>query len=107
MTSSEKEAVSRLKDGLPIPAAGPDGRCGSNFNSPVRFGMSQSSSCAMPLTVSGLEAFCGGTGSGGTIVAYMNVIATTAAADGVAPTAERAFPRSSWTVYCSPPRRTD
>lgn len=90
--TSEKEAVSRLKDGLPIPAAGPDGRCGSNFNSPVRFGMSQSSSCAVPLTVSGLEAFCDGTGSSGTIDAYMNVIATTAAANGVAPTAGAPLP---------------
>ena len=51
--SSEKGAVSRPKDGLPIPAAGPDGRCGSpTFNSPVPL-WNVPVSCAMPLTVSG------------------------------------------------------
>ena len=90
--SSAKEAVSRLVDGLPVPAAGLDGHCGANYKSPVRFGVSQSSSCAVPLTLSGLQAFCEGTGSSGSVDAYMNVIATTSAADGVAPTAGAPLP---------------
>jgi tectonic-1/3 len=90
--TSTKEAVSRLVDGLPVPGASLDGHCGANFNSPVRFGMSQSSSCAVPLTKTGLQSFCEGTGSSGTIDAYMNVIAKTAAADGVAPTAGAPLP---------------
>ena len=85
--TSSKTAVARLTDGLPIPGAGLDGHCGTNYNSAVRFGMSQSSSCAVPMTKTGLAAFCQGTSSSGTIDAYMNVVATTAAADGVAPSA--------------------
>lgn len=72
-----KTAVTRLTDGLPIPGAGPDGRCGVNYKSTVRFGMSQSSSCAVPLTVSGLEAYCGGATSSGSVDDYMDIIATT------------------------------
>jgi|AntAceMinimDraft_1070359.scaffolds.fasta_scaffold03851_3 tectonic-1/3 len=60
---SSKTAVDQLVGGLPVPAAGSDGRCGVNNKSPVRFGMSQSTGCAVPLTLTGLEAFCKGTGT--------------------------------------------
>ena len=61
-TNSGKDAVARLKEGLAIPGAGPDGRCSVNSKSTVRFGMSQSSSCAIPLSQNNLAAFCQGTG---------------------------------------------
>ena len=61
-TSSGKNAVARLKDGLTIPGAGPDGRCSGNSKSTVRFGMSQSSSCAIPLSQNNLKTFCQGSG---------------------------------------------
>ena len=61
-TSSAKNAVARLKDGLTIPGAGPDGRCSGNSKSTVRFGMSQSSSCAIPLSQNNLKTFCQGNG---------------------------------------------
>ena len=61
-TNSGKDAVARLKEGLAIPGAGPDGRCSVNSKSTVRFGMSQSSSCAVPLSQANLEKFCQGTG---------------------------------------------
>jgi hypothetical protein len=58
-----------------------------NYKSTVRFGMSQSSSCAVPLTVSGLEAYCGGATSSGSVDDYMDIIATTTTgvADAVHP----------------------
>ena len=61
-TNSGKDAVARLKEGLAIPGAGPDGRCSVNSKSTVRFGMSQSSSCAVPLSQNNLADFCQGTG---------------------------------------------
>jgi len=61
-TNSGKDAVARLKEGLAIPGAGPDGRCSVNSKSTVRFGMSQSSSCAIPLSQNNLADFCQGTG---------------------------------------------
>jgi tectonic-1/3 len=85
--TSSKTAVARLKDGLPIPGAGLDGHCGTNYNSAVRFGMSQSSSCAVPMTKTGLENFCNGNFTSDTIDLYMDNVATTKAADGVAPSA--------------------
>jgi tectonic-1/3 len=85
IANGDQTAVSRLVDGLPVPAAGSDGRCGTNNKSPVLFGMSQASSCAVPLTLSGLQAFCEGTGASGTIDTFMNVLGTTAAADAAAP----------------------
>jgi len=91
-TGSTKSAVSRLMDGLPVPAAGGDGRCGVNNKSPVLFGMSQFSSCAVPLTRSGLQAFCEGTGATGTIDAYMYALGAAAAN---ATTSDNAAPSSS------------
>jgi tectonic-1/3 len=92
---STKTAVSRLVGGLPVPAAGSDGRCGVNNKSPVLFGMSQSSSCAVPLTLSGLQAFCEGTGATGTIDAFMyalGVVPATATPDNAAPSAGAPLP---------------
>ena len=62
-TSGSKSAVLRLKDGLQLPAAGPNGVCSANAKSTVRFGKSQMSSCAIPLTKAALATFCGGTGT--------------------------------------------
>ena len=59
-TNSGKDAVARLKEGLAIPGAGPDGRCSVNSKSTVRFGMSQSSSCAIPLSQNNLADFLPG-----------------------------------------------
>jgi tectonic-1/3 len=62
-TSGSKSAVLRLKDGLQLPAAGPNGVCSANAKSTVRFGKSQMSSCAIPLTKAALATFCGGSGT--------------------------------------------
>ena len=94
-TGSTKSAVSRLVDGLPMPSAGADGRCGVNNKSPVRFGMSQASSCAVPLTLSGLQAFCEGNGASGTVDAFMyalGVVPTTPTPDNAAPSSSPPLP---------------
>ena len=94
-TGSTKAAVSRLVDGLPMPAAGSDGRCGVNNKSPALFGMSQSSSCAVPLTLTGLQAFCEGTGASGTIDAFMyalGVVPSSPTPDNAAPSAGAPLP---------------
>ena len=103
--TSTKKAVSRLEDGLPIPGAGLDGHCGANYNSPVRFGISQSSSCAVPMTLAGLQAFCEGNvnvADDGTIDTYMAALATT---DAVAPT--RVVPSTGATTPPLPAQLTD
>mmetsp|Transcript_50639 Transcript_50639/g.94330 ORF Transcript_50639/g.94330 Transcript_50639/m.94330 type:complete len:725 (+) Transcript_50639:355-2529(+) len=68
-----KQAIGRLVDGLPIPVARSDGRCGVNSLSPVRFGMNTAHRCSVPLTKSGLEQFCEGRATT-TYNVYINLV---------------------------------
>lgn len=84
-SGSDKVAVSRLTEGLPVVSAGASGACQLNARTPVRFGRNQVSTCTVPLTKTGLQAFCEGSGTYA-FDAYVSAVAASTAATDAAPT---------------------
>jgi len=90
-TDGSLEAISRLKDGLPVLSAGAGGYCVPNARSPVLFDTNQLSSCRIPFSAAALKAFCKGEGTL-SLEAYLEEVLGGGAASGDAPTAAVPLP---------------
>lgn len=54
----QKQAIERLTYGFPLPSGDLNGICSPTGLTPVRYGFNTTSTCAQPLTLSGLQNVC-------------------------------------------------
>ncbi len=57
-SNAKQVAISRLVQGMPMPAAADGGVCAGVAQQPVAYGYNATTNCAVPLTVSQLASFC-------------------------------------------------
>ena len=79
-----KVAVAEFKEGLPIPKPGPGGYCTVGSHASVRFGISETSTCALPLTRAQLKDMCmsSNTAAGTPLEAFVPAMAAAAPSAG-------------------------